>query len=35
LSYTMANYILNKKSKGDNRERKRSHGETADWGQKA
>jgi ZIP family zinc transporter len=35
LSYTIANYILNKKSKGDTRKRKRSHGEMAGGGKEA
>jgi ZIP family zinc transporter len=35
LSYTIANYILNKKSKGQTRRRKRSHGEMAGGGKEA
>ena len=35
LSYTIANYILNKKSKGQTRRRKRSHGEIAGGGKEA
>jgi ZIP family zinc transporter len=35
LSYTIANYILNKKSTGDTKKRKRSHGEMAGGGEDA
>lgn len=35
LSYTIANYILNKKSKGQTRRRKRSHGDMAGGGKEA
>jgi zinc transporter, ZIP family len=35
LSYTIANYILNKKSKGQIRRRKRSHGDMAGGGREA
>jgi ZIP family zinc transporter len=35
LSYTIANYILSKKSSGDSRRRKRSHGEMAGGGKDA
>jgi ZIP family zinc transporter len=35
LSYTLANYILNKKSRGSTRHRKRSHGDNAGGGKDA
>jgi ZIP family zinc transporter len=35
ISYTVANYILNKRSKGQVRRRKRSHGENAGGGKEA
>jgi ZIP family zinc transporter len=35
LAYTVANYLLNKKSKGETRRRKRSHGQNAGGGKEA
>lgn len=34
LSYTLANYILNKKSRGSTKHRKKSHGENAGGGKR-